>query len=412
MTNSSKPPSVTVVLAFFIALSVIFGAGWFQASLRSTAIADRVSAEVFISRHRPRVIGDPEIEPAEVFEIYRQTQGRMVKSQFVLSAVLRNPAIANLELLKEQPQPFKFLEERLEVDFPATEFMRISFDGARSPDAAKIVNAVVTEYLNEVVNSENNARNKRLADLERAHRELSEQLRTRRTTLKKLVKNLQTGDKESLTEKQKMMIELHSALRKERAQRHIDLMNARIRLAAFEEAAKLNPEAEIPEAVVDEQLAVDTEIQRIQTEIKRRQETLDVVAKTSKDPQSATVTNAQASLEEARKSLELLKEKTRLTIVERLRNEALTRAQASKAELRDSVRVAELTIRQLDDEMDRQKVETQQTGEWSLEVETLREDLEQAKAIDQQLTEQIERLKIEMRAEPRVVPYREADGAA
>ena len=83
----------------------------------------------------------------------------MVKSPFVLSAALRDPAIANLELLKDQPQPFKFLEDRLEVDFPATEFMRNSFNGARSPDAVKIVNAVVTEYLNEVVNAENNTQN-------------------------------------------------------------------------------------------------------------------------------------------------------------------------------------------------------------------------------------------------------------
>jgi hypothetical protein len=188
-------------------------------------------------------------------------------------------------------------------------------------------------------------------------------------------------------------------------------MNARIRLAAFEEAAKLNPAAEIPEAVVDEQLAADIEIQRMQAEIRRRQETVDSIAKTRKDAESAAIKNAKANLEEARESLELLKEKTRQTIAERFRNEALARAQASKAELRDNLRVAELTIRQLDDELDKQKIETQQTGEWSLELETLRQDIEQTNAIDQRLTNEIELLKIELRAGSgaRVKFYREAD---
>ena len=59
--------------------------------------------------------------------------------------------------------------------------------------------------------------------------------------------------------------------------------------------------------------------------------------------------------------------------------------------------------------MDKQKIETQQAGEWSLEVETLREDIEQSRNIDQRLTEEIERLKVELKAESRVVLYREAD---
>src|SRR4029077_18386792 len=103
----------------------------------------------------------------------------------------------------------------------------------------------------------------------------------------------------------------------------------------------------------------------------------------------------------AQKNLESLQEKIRVVVADKLRAEASARVEASRSQLRDSVRVAELTIKQLDDEMDKQKVETQQTGEWSLEVETLREDLEQAKAIDQRLTNAIGRLKMELKAEPR-----------
>jgi len=100
---------------------------------------DRAYAEVLIKRYPPRLLPGPlQFElPAQEFEVYCQTQRRMVKSPFVLNAVLRHPEIARLSLLKDQPHPFEFLEERLEVDFPATEFMRISLNGAHSPDAVK-----------------------------------------------------------------------------------------------------------------------------------------------------------------------------------------------------------------------------------------------------------------------------------
>ncbi len=442
MTNSSKPTGVTLALAFFMVLSAICGAGWYQAHNRavelseqrirdleqrlttfidnknvaipstekSREIANRASAEVLISRHRPHVIGDrAEVESPDEFEVYRQTQSRMVKSPFVLAAALRNPAIANLELLKGQPHPAKFLEERLEIDFPATEFMRISFDGARSPDAAKIVNAVVTEYLNEVANAENNARTTRIMELEKAHHDLAEQLRTRRAALKKLVANLQTGDKEAITEKQKMMIELNSLLRKERAQKHFELMSARIKLAALEDAADAGAVADLTDKTVEEQLGLHPQISQAQADLDRKRESFDKISKASKNAESAHLIALKNDLQAAQMHLETLKEKTRGIIAEKLRADEAARVQASKLQLRDNLRVTELTIKQLDEEMEKQKVETQQTGQWSLEIETLREDLEQARRIDQRLTEETERLKIELKAGSRVALHREAE---
>jgi hypothetical protein len=287
--------------------------------------------------------------------------------------------------------------------------MRISFIGARSPDAAKIVNAIVTEYLNEVVNAENNARTKRIMELEKAHHDLAEQLRTRRSMLKKLVTNLQTGDREAITEKQKMMIELNSLLRKERAQKHFELMSARIKLAVLEDAGDPIAAADVTDKAVEEQLALHPQISQAQAELDRKREKVDHLANQFKDPAHASLVTSRNDLQAAQKNLEVLKEKTRGVIAEKLRADEAARVQASKSQLRDTVRVTELTIKQLDDEMDKQKVETQQTGQWSLEIESLREDLEQAKRIDQRLTEETERLKIEMKAGSRVALYREAD---
>jgi hypothetical protein len=276
--------------------------------------------------------------PAQDFEVYRQTQARMIKSPFVLSAVLRDPMITRLNLLKDEPHPFEFLEERLEVDFPATEFMRVSFNGARTRDAVTVVNAVAAEYLNEVVNAQNNLINRRISELEKLHHDLNEQLRSKKQTLRKLSSFLQTDNPGALTEQQ-MMIELHAALRKQRVQMHLELASARAALAADKER----------------------------------------VVRTA-NPASSDIG-----------------EDTR------------AKTQTLPSQLADRVRLAELTIQHLGEEMQKCKVETRQSHVPSLEVETLQEEIEQIKKIDQRITETIEYLKIETRAESRVVLYREAE---
>jgi capsular exopolysaccharide synthesis family protein len=347
------------------------------------------------------------------FEVYRQTQSRMVKSPFVLNAALRNPEIARMSILRDEPFPFEWLEKNVQVTNPATEFLRVSLAGGDPKEVAKIVNAITTEYLNEVVNSENNARTKRISELDKAHHDMSEQLRTRRATLKKLVTNLQTGDAAALSEKQKMMIELHSQLRRERAQKHFDLMSARIRLVALEDGKAPDDDLEIPEPVIEAQLALHDDVKSAEADIKRKQKMLGEHEKTSlktKDgKEHPRMAGVRRDVEVAENSLQLAKTRLRPQIVEKIRAETRGRSQMSAATLKSTIRELELTLKELDNELEKQKVEVQQTGTWSLEVETLREDIAQATSIDQRLTEETERLKIETHAEQRVLLYREAE---
>ncbi len=210
-------------------------------------------------------------ESKKDLETYCRTQAHLVKSPFVLKNVLRNAEIAESSLLKGQDGPLNALEARLHVDFPAREFIRISFMGKRSPEAAKIVNAVVEEYLNEAGNSDRNARHDRIGVLDKAHRDVQQQMLTRRTTLKRLVRNLQTGDPTVLVEKQKMMIELGADLRKQRAQTQFELINARAKLAVIQERGAVNAELDIPEAIVEAKLAEDPRVREAESELSQSQ---------------------------------------------------------------------------------------------------------------------------------------------
>lgn len=374
-------------------------------AISPSVMKNRIFAEVRILRRAPYLVFDDQhAESKEEFEIYRQTQARMVKGQFVLNAVLRDPEISRSNLLKDEPHPMRYLEEHLEVDFPASEFMRISFAGETSRDVAVIINSVVREYINEVANSENDARNKRISELDKAHREIEEHLRARKSTLKRLVKNLQTGDSVMLTEKQKMMMELLAVIRNERARLHLELMNARIKLAAIAETGDIPDEPVIPEATVETRIAEKPQVQQLELKIAvLEQELAESEARSGDDPE------LKGRLAAFEKTLETLKSKLRPAIVKQLQAAAVAQPQAERAALAETVRVIEMTIKELDDQLDRHQLEPTRTGEWSLEVEQLKDDLIQAKEIDQRLTTEIEHLKIELKAESRVHKYREAE---
>ncbi len=334
--GSSGPALVVIVLLAGLSIA---GCGSTPEEKSRAIEKNRSYAEVHIKPHPHRLLpGSLGLElPAQDFEVYRQTQGRMVKSPFVLTAALRNPAIARLNPLRDEAHSQEFLEERLEVDFPATEFMRISFNGARSPDSAKIVNAVATEYVNEVVNSQNNAINLRISELEKVHHDLNEQLRSKKLIVRKL-SALQTDTPGVLSEQQ-MMIELHAALRKQRVQMHLELASARAALAAEKER----------------------------------------VARTA-NPASPDIGD-----------------------------DTRAETQTLPSQLADRVRLAELTIQQLGEEMQKCKVATKPSQDWSLEVETVQQEIDQIQKIDQRITETVEYLKIEAKAESRVALYRVAE---
>lgn len=289
----------------------------------------------------PCVLSENSKSPTrEEFEVYRGSQARMVKSQFVLNAALRTPGIASSSLLRDAVDKIAFLEENLEVTFPATEFLRISFKGVRTPESVQLVNAVVTEYLSEVANSEFNKRNRRISELEKAHQDLEEQIRTRKNTLKRLLKNLQPADPPPLTEKQKMMAELHEALRKERARIYFELLSAHARLAMHEEDLVL--------AANDGAPAPD------------------------------------------------------------LPAEYADKIVAHRTEIKDTIRFSEMMLKQIDEELDKHLVEISHGNGWQFDTEAMKADLARIEKLDNQIVDEIDRLKIELRAEPRIVRYRDA----
>jgi hypothetical protein len=89
------------------------------------------------------------------FEILKKTQLALLKSNFVLTAAVRNPKVAALPFLQGHEDPVEWLQDRLEVDFPENaEILSIRLHGVKKHegDLIEVVNAVANAYKDEVIN--------------------------------------------------------------------------------------------------------------------------------------------------------------------------------------------------------------------------------------------------------------------
>jgi Mrp family chromosome partitioning ATPase/capsular polysaccharide biosynthesis protein len=118
--------------------------------------------------------GDPN-RNRTAFGTYVKTTAQLLKSDFVLSRALGDERyrIAQLPTLKDQKDPIKFLDEKLQIGYSeGSELVRISLEGDRPEDLAKIVNAVKDAYFKEVIDKDRDKSTQLLAVVKNAKSEL------------------------------------------------------------------------------------------------------------------------------------------------------------------------------------------------------------------------------------------------
>src|SRR5579872_5494183 len=371
---------------------------------------NRAFAEVWIRRHPPRLLAsNADDESQEDFEDCRRAHSKIIKSPFVLNAVLRNQEVTGLKIVIDATDPLKFLEERLEVDFSEPEFMRISFIGRRSKETATIVNAVVTEYLNETANSEHNVRSHRLQELDKARQDVDEQVRTKRHNLERLTKALQSRHSVVLTEQQKFTRELCDRLRQEGVEITLDLLRDKARLTALEESDA--PATDAPpasKAAIDRELEHDGVIVAYTARKGILQELIAQSANPETDDALRELDSFRRELTALEKALSTRTNALNPQIAERLRAHAIRTRDTQMAELKTAIRTHEKTLKQMQDHLFQQKVEVEQGNGWFYDVEGLKEDLEQSNKLYRRISEEIALLRLEQNAQSRVILHRSA----
>jgi polysaccharide biosynthesis transport protein len=119
----------------------------------SYALLRVASAPFTVSNNR-----DPNRGRTE-FATYLKTNAGLIKNEFVLNRALGlevdGQRIGDLPTIKEQKNPFQFLEDELQVSTQeGSEIIRLTLKGHNPEDVRRIVNAVQTAYMEEVIEKE------------------------------------------------------------------------------------------------------------------------------------------------------------------------------------------------------------------------------------------------------------------
>jgi hypothetical protein len=157
LENESRPahPARPLRRWFVLSSVLIFAAGvlaavvWLLLPNRATA-----TALFQIMRATPTILSNESILAPENYELLKKTQRALLRSEFVLTAALRDPGVASLPTLAGVDDPVEWLAEHLHVEYPEEgEILSISLAGptSQSTDLVRIVDAVAKAYRDEVI---------------------------------------------------------------------------------------------------------------------------------------------------------------------------------------------------------------------------------------------------------------------
>jgi len=169
------------------------------------------------------------------YDAYRKTQLQLLRSPVVLNAALRKPGISSLRMITEQDDPQAWLSRTIEpVVQGDSEVMQLKFRGAVAEETAKILNAITSCYLDDIVNKDRQDRLGRRDQLEKKFKENQTELRSRRETFNDLARTLGTRDSQEVATQRTLLMDQLSTARNRMVQAENDLERLDAEMAVYD----------------------------------------------------------------------------------------------------------------------------------------------------------------------------------
>ncbi len=199
-----------VALLVLIMVAVGVAVWWFGLlTTRYTA-----KACLLIAPLEPTILSRPgEKVDWEEFAIFRNNQAKLIRERFVIQAALRNNKLKNLpSLVREDAKhnSVAWLTDRIHVSFPEDKsgIMEVSATLPDPNDAATIVNAVVEAYMDQVVNVDRQKRRERYESLNNVAADKEDEVRRKHEQLKRELESMGAGDDQTASLRGQMAVSI------------------------------------------------------------------------------------------------------------------------------------------------------------------------------------------------------------
>jgi len=348
-------------------------------------------------------IAFPRLEPAadREFEVYKRTQAELLKAHFVLVPAVRGPDVRDLDVDRRYRDPVEWLAENIRVDFPGeAEIMRVSLSCGDPREAQVLVQAVVDAYLSQVVAVERNQIGDRLDRLQRACSEVSSRVRQRRSEIMQLSELLGTAEGKGASLKQQLAVEQFLELQKEHTRLQADVQRVKAELEMRKAALAGMDEAEFSELEIDALAQSDPHASQVLVpalvQARRLLAESSIPSKTAPDAQ--TIAKLQRYAQDVEKQLAVRRQELR----DKLRQGKATAMKAEIRTLEQQIAVgADMVARTARDVEERQKV-AERLGRSSVDLDMARAEIEQLDVLLRDLTQEKDRLTVEINAPARI----------
>jgi capsular exopolysaccharide synthesis family protein len=389
-------------LAFALGLVVAVAASAAVWKLRPITWAART--KLHVASVRPKVAFEVPDAKSD-FGNYKSAQLVLVKSRLVLNSALRDPKVAELPGLQQQPDPVAWLEGVVQADFSVgPEFLTISITGQQPAELRVLVTAVREAYLREIVTKENRERLGRLEQLKKLYAEYDGIVKNKKETLMRMARDLGSKDQKLLLTKQEFTLKHISDLQIELMRRQSELRTAQLELTAFAVKEKAAEKATVPETTVQEQINLDFLVVNYLKQVSDREQEVEAFKRRSPNPASEPAyQRAVKILAEAKKALAERREYLGPLLVKQARERIQADLRANRIQQQDKIAFLQEMGRVLEAEINRRSKEVTVLKDGAIDLAWLQDEIAQKEAVSKMVASQIQALDVEIEhAPPRV----------
>jgi len=341
------------------------------------------------------------------YESYKKTQLQLLKSPYVLQGALRKPGIESLETLREaNADQIGWLARSLQVTAPAeSEVVQVRLRGKNADDVAKIVNAVTSSFLDDIVNKERTERLGRRDALEKKFKENMAELRSRRETLNNLARTLGTRDSSEVATQRGLLMDHVGTLRTQlvQTQRDIAAIDAELGIAAARESGEISAEESLPEEMIDATLARDPQIVELHDRLANIEEAIAFQQQRSaRGGSEPAVRRLQGQRQEVLDRLESRQRTLRPAVVAQLMIDTVGRRIEAPVVLKKRREMLVATLEETSKEFDKLSKEVTELGRANSDMDSRKIEVEHLQRVTDQIGIELESSALDLNMPNRV----------
>jgi succinoglycan biosynthesis transport protein ExoP len=343
------------------------------------------------------------------YESYRKTQAQLVTSPFVLTSAMRRPDVTGLATFASVEDPVRWLSDNLKVSTPMeSELLQIRLRAEDPEDAAKIVNAVTSAYLSDVVDKERSERLARRDVLERKYKENMAEIRSRRETFNNLARQLGTKDSAEVSTQRMLLLDHVSGLRAElnTLERDMGTIDAELAVINAQANGDFDGQIDVPEQAVQQIIANDPQLLSMQSQLLQLDEMISYQEQRSaRGSSEPAVKRLRSQREELLERMDMRRVELRPQIMAQIAlgfSGSGGKTLASPAELSMRRQMLQDSMTKTAEEFEKASNEAMLLGQANADLEARASEIDHLQAVTDEIGKQLESSSIDLAMPNRV----------